>query len=164
MEIIIKGEAKEIAGLALAAQNQITETERDALLRWYEFNLAELRSGDCPNIRHSERASLIQQHKNRMAVLKNGGLPSEVISMQNCTPESESTEDGSDSKGRPGAAAQETVTAKTNAAQPVTYIDAAIMLKGDKEINQYLAAGWKIAHIFPGEARMMLVRIAKNQF
>ena len=39
MEIIIKGEAKEIAGLVLAAQNQRTETERDALLRWYEFNL-----------------------------------------------------------------------------------------------------------------------------
>lgn len=49
-----------------------------------------------------------------------------------------------------------------NAASSLTYIDAAITLKGDKEINQYLAAGWKIAHIFPGEDRMMLVRVAKT--
>jgi len=161
MEIIIKGEAKEIAGLVLAAQNQRTETERDALLRWYEFNLAELRSGNCPNIGHSERASLIRQYKNRIAVRKNGRSPSDVISERNCDKESESAEDGSDGKEKPGVAAQEMVTAKTNAAPSLNYIDAAITLKDDKEINQYLAAGWKIAHIFPGEARMMLVRVAE---
>ena len=54
------------------------------------------------------------------------------------------------------------VTAKTNAAPSLNYIDAAITLKDDKENNQYLAAGWKIAHIFPGEDRMMLVRVAKT--
>ena len=48
-----------------------------------------------------------------------------------------------------------------NAASSLTYIDAAITLKGDKEINQYLAAGWKLAHIFRGDGRMILVRTAE---
>ena len=48
-----------------------------------------------------------------------------------------------------------------NAALLLTYIDAAIMLEDDKEINRYLADGWKIAHIFRGDGRMMLVRTAE---
>lgn len=47
-----------------------------------------------------------------------------------------------------------------NAASSLTYIDAAIMLEDDKEINRYLTAGWKIAHIFRGDGQMILVRTA----
>lgn len=48
-----------------------------------------------------------------------------------------------------------------NTAPSLNYINAAITLKDVKEINEYLAAGWKIAHIFRGEGRMMLVRVAE---
>lgn len=56
---------------------------------------------------------------------------------------------------------QQGMVESENTAPSLNYINAAITLKDDKEINQYLAAGWKIAHIFPGEARMMLVRVAE---
>lgn len=84
--IVSDASVEEIAALVLAVQKQQkiclegekTENEREAMIRYYERYLSELKAGELPKdekISESERQTVICECEFRLAKLKAGASP-----------------------------------------------------------------------------------------